>query len=84
MTRTITIVAGLALLFAIAAGSLASAKIVIAQLTHRAAINDAADIPQTDATGGTVARDRWAAYWNRVVSAKDLDVVRPVRWCTTF
>jgi hypothetical protein len=84
MTKTITIVAGLALLFAIAAGSLASAKIISAQLTHRVAMNETANAPQTDATGGVVKRDRWAAYWNRVVSAKDLDVVRPPRWCGTF
>jgi hypothetical protein len=84
MSRTITIVAGLALLFAIAAGSLASARIVSAQLTNRVAMNDAADVPQTDVTGGAVKRDRWAGYWNRVVSAKDLEVVRPPRWCATF
>jgi hypothetical protein len=84
MSRTITIVAGLALIFAIAAGSLASARIVSAQLTNRVAMNDAADVPQTDATGGAVKRDRWAAYWNRIGNVKDLDVVRPVRWCATF
>ena len=84
MIRTITIVAGLALLFAMAAGSLASAKIVSGQLAHRVAMNDAADLPQTDATGGAVKRDRWAAYWNRVGNAGDLEVVRPVRWCGTY
>ena len=84
MTRTITIVAGLALIFAIAAGSLASARIISAQLTNRVVMNDEADVPQTDATGGAVKRDRWAAYWNRVGNMQDLEVVRPPRWCATF
>jgi hypothetical protein len=84
MIRTITVVAGLALLFAIAAGSLASAKIVSGPLTHRVAMNHTADVPQTDATGGAVKRDRWAGYWNRIGNAGDLEVVRPPRWCGTY
>jgi hypothetical protein len=81
MIRIITIVAGLALLFAIAAGSLASAKITSAQLAHRVAMNEVADVPQTDATAGAVKRDRWAAYWKRAVSEKDLELLHPVRRC---
>ena len=84
MSRTIIIVAGLAMLFGIAVGSLASAKIASAQLANRIAMNEAADAPQTDATGGAVTRDRWAGYWNRVGNAKDLDVLRPMRPCATY
>jgi hypothetical protein len=80
MIRIITIVAGLALLFAIVAGSFASAKITGAQLTKRVAMNDA-DVPQTDATSGAVKHDRWAGYWNRVVSEKDLEIFHPARGC---
>ena len=81
MIRTTTVVAGLALLFAIAAGSLTSANIVSAQHASRVATHDAPDVPQTDAAGGAVKRDRWAAYWNRVISATDLEVFHPVRRC---
>jgi hypothetical protein len=81
MIRTITVVAGLALLFAIAAGSFASARIASAQLTKRVAMNDTADVPETDAAGGAVKHDRWAGYWNRAVSEKDLEVFHPVRRC---
>ena len=80
MIRTTTVVAGLALLFAIVAGSLASARIVSTQLANRIAMN-AADVPRTDAAGGAVTHDRWAAYWNRAVSAKDLEEFHPVRRC---
>jgi hypothetical protein len=84
MTGTITIVAGLALLIGVVIGSLASAKMASAQLANRVAMNDASDGPHTDATDGAVTRDRWAAYWNRVSNASELEVVRPARWCATF
>jgi hypothetical protein len=77
MIRTIIVLAGLALLFAIAAGSFASARIASAQMTKRVAMNDTADVPETDA----VKHDRWAGYWNRAVSEKDLEVFHPVRRC---